>query len=140
MLEALHLRYSDLAVEVDRTTFNAARISKLYGTLAAKGDSTAERPHRMSALLEVPDEIGVVSRELLERLAAEVQPKTKTKSTGAVAAEPSIQRREEAGFNAQDRSQDWIQNWMASRDPIGARPIANVRWRHKVRRSVSEQS
>ena len=32
--------------------FNPARIWKLYGTLAAKGDPTPERPHRLSRLVE----------------------------------------------------------------------------------------
>ena len=39
---------------VDLTVFNAARITKAYGTLTRKGDSTAERPHRRSRLLEIP--------------------------------------------------------------------------------------
>lgn len=41
-------------IAVDQTVFNAARIVKLYGTMACKGDSTAERPHRRSRLLEIP--------------------------------------------------------------------------------------
>src|SRR5581483_4232112 len=35
-LEALSFRFSDEAVKVDQTTFNAARICKLYGVLAGK--------------------------------------------------------------------------------------------------------
>jgi hypothetical protein len=41
-------------ITVDLTVYNAARIVKLYGTLACKGDSIPERPHRRSRLLEVP--------------------------------------------------------------------------------------
>ncbi len=44
------------SVHVDRTVFNAARIVKLWGTAARKGDSTPDRPHRMSKLLSVPPE------------------------------------------------------------------------------------
>ena len=47
-LEALDLQFSDSVVKVDLTTHNAARIWKLYGTPAVKGDSTPERPHRLS--------------------------------------------------------------------------------------------
>ena len=57
VLEALSFRFSDERVSVDITTANAARIWKLYGTTARKGDSTEERPHRRSRLLNVPDVI-----------------------------------------------------------------------------------
>lgn len=56
--------------EIDQTTFNAARIWKLYGTRAQKGDNTPERPHRRARILEVPEAIEVVPREALDRLAA----------------------------------------------------------------------
>jgi len=55
--------------EIDRTSKNAARISKLVGTVARKGDNTAERPHRRSRLLHKPTTIEPVPREKLERLA-----------------------------------------------------------------------
>jgi hypothetical protein len=44
-------------IAVDLTVFNAARIVKLYGTMACKGDSTPERPHRRSRLLEIPSSL-----------------------------------------------------------------------------------
>ena len=44
-------RYGNHSVAVDRTVFNAARIWKLYGTLACKGSSTADRPHRASRVI-----------------------------------------------------------------------------------------
>ena len=69
-LEAIALRFSDSVVEVDLKTFNASRIWKLYGTFAAKGDATPERPHRLARLLAVPPRVEVVSRDLLEKLAA----------------------------------------------------------------------
>jgi hypothetical protein len=55
ILEALALKFSDRTVEVDTTTCNAARIWKLYGTTARKGDDTGDRPHRRSRLLKVPE-------------------------------------------------------------------------------------
>jgi len=55
ILEALAFKFSDKAVEVDVTTCNAARIWKLYGTTARKGDDAEERPHRRSRLLKVPE-------------------------------------------------------------------------------------
>ena len=56
-------------MEVDRKVFNASRIVKLYGTLARKGDSTPDRPHRRAAVLEVPTDLRPVPRDLLEALA-----------------------------------------------------------------------
>ena len=56
VLEALSFKFSDETVAVDTTTCNAARIWKLYGTTARKGDNTEERPHRVSRLLKVPQE------------------------------------------------------------------------------------
>jgi hypothetical protein len=70
VLEALDSLFSDDAVMVDRTTYNASRIIRLYGTVARKGDSTPDRPHRLSRILAAPAELGVVTREQLEQIAA----------------------------------------------------------------------
>jgi hypothetical protein len=51
VLEALDLRFSDNVVKVDLTTYNAARIWKLYGAVACKGDHTPERPYRLSRVV-----------------------------------------------------------------------------------------
>jgi hypothetical protein len=87
-LEALSFRFGDEVVKVDQTTFNAARICKLYGVLAGKGDDTtgkskqAPRPHRRSGLVRVPSPVGAVSRELLEQLAATLpQPEANEESS-----------------------------------------------------------
>jgi hypothetical protein len=71
-LKALASRFSDDLVKVDETTSNPARICKLYGTMARKGDSTPDRPHRRSALLETPEIIRPVTLEALEAVASEV--------------------------------------------------------------------
>jgi hypothetical protein len=75
-----------ITLDIDQKVFNPARISKLYGTMARKGDSTEERPHRMSRILEVPDTPEPVTvamlRELLEEdasTAGEIDSKDKTK-------------------------------------------------------------
>ena len=69
-LEALAHRFSTDQVTVDVSNHNASRIWKLYGTVATKGDSTPDRPHRLSRLLHVPDPVQVVSSETLAALAA----------------------------------------------------------------------
>ena len=47
-------------IDVDLSVFNPARITKVYGTLTRKGDSTPERPHRRSRLLEIPQPLRVM--------------------------------------------------------------------------------
>lgn len=73
VLKALAARFDDAAVRVDQTLYNASRIVKLYGTLAAKGDNVPDRPHRLSRILDVPATIEIVTRELLEELAATIK-------------------------------------------------------------------
>jgi len=52
-LQALDLHFSDDRVAVDMTTANAARLVKLYGTLACKGDHRPDRPHRLSRIIDI---------------------------------------------------------------------------------------
>ena len=56
-LAALADRFDGDAVRIDRNVFNPARIWKLYGTLARKGDSVPRlgRVHRVSRVLYLPD-------------------------------------------------------------------------------------
>lgn len=51
-LQGLAAKYSDDKVDIDLSVFNPARIWKLYGTTARKGDSVAVRPHRVSYIEE----------------------------------------------------------------------------------------
>ncbi len=53
-LAGLAARLDDATVKVDQSVFNAARITKLYGTVATKGDHTALAPWRLSALVSTP--------------------------------------------------------------------------------------
>ena len=52
-------------LKIDQTVKNASRIWKLYGTLACKGDSTRERPHRLSKLLGVPRPTELLTEEMI---------------------------------------------------------------------------
>lgn len=70
-LQALKLLFDDEFVQIDSTVFNPARISKLYGTMAQKGASTKERPHRLSRIIQIPNQINNTPREMLEKLAGE---------------------------------------------------------------------
>lgn len=66
---ALAIYFEDDVVAVDQTTYNASRVVKFYGTAACKGDSTLDRPHRLSKALEAPVSMDVVPREKLIELA-----------------------------------------------------------------------
>jgi hypothetical protein len=79
-LKALAARYdgAEPGVTIDQSVKNAARITKIPGTLARKGDDfrgaagIPARPWRRSYIDHFPDEgLVTVSRELLEQLAAE---------------------------------------------------------------------
>ena len=73
-LGTLNRLYSDNTVKVDISVFNPARICKLYGSIAAKGTPTAERPHRQAKILTVPAELSETSRDLLQKFVNEHEP------------------------------------------------------------------
>lgn len=54
LLSAIAARFDTAEVKIDCSVFNPARICKLPGTLARKGDSTPLRPHRRARILEWP--------------------------------------------------------------------------------------
>jgi hypothetical protein len=71
VLTALSDRFSFGGVKVDTTVGNPARIWKLYGTRACKGDNVPDRPHRMSQIQEVPKQLEAVSKIQLVTFAGE---------------------------------------------------------------------
>ncbi|MBI4642280.1 MAG: hypothetical protein HY743_00740 [Deltaproteobacteria bacterium] len=79
VLAGLAQRYSDhlvrLNLELDQVVFNPARLTKLYGTMACKGDHTQDRPHRLARILSLPAARLPVPIELLEGIAQEAEPK-----------------------------------------------------------------
>ncbi len=77
-LDTLSARFDDGLVKIDRSVFNAARIIKLIGTVANKGDNLPSAPWRLSRLRNVPKSIETVSVELLRGLAEEAAPRPKS--------------------------------------------------------------
>ena len=65
-LDNLSVMFDNDHVKIDTTNSNPSRICKLHGTLAQKGKSTAKRPHRMSRLLHVPDNVEITPIETLQ--------------------------------------------------------------------------
>lgn len=95
-LKALDQMFSNEDVEIDKKVANPSRISKLYGTTAQKGSSTKDRPHRMARIINKPEKVELVKKELLERLASEYIDDTPTY------------------VNRQSRHSDFdIERWMA---------------------------
>jgi len=67
-LVTLDKKFSNEKAKVDKTTYNASRITKLYGTIACKGESIENRPHRRSRIIESPDEFDVVEEDLIRKV------------------------------------------------------------------------
>jgi hypothetical protein len=70
-IEAMGKEFSNDKTAVDTTTHNPARIWKIYGTIARKGDNTPDRPHRLAKIISAPEpgELTAAPRPLLEALA-----------------------------------------------------------------------
>lgn len=63
--------FNDKVCEIDKTVFNAARIWRVPGTWASKGDNTPDRPHRRSQVLQFADPFNQLSLVTLLRFNAE---------------------------------------------------------------------
>jgi len=74
-LKALDFKYSSQDVKVDISNYNAARISKLIGTVTTKGDDTVDRPHRRSKILSKPAHWKKVELEQMKELAQQLPQK-----------------------------------------------------------------
>lgn len=80
VLRALSDRFGTDTVTVDRKVGNAARLTKVIGTVARKGEASDERPHRL-AEGDFDRDAGTVSREQLAALGGPVkQPKRQPKT------------------------------------------------------------
>lgn len=78
-LQTLDMMFSDEFADVDATVYNAARITKLYGTASRKGASTEDRPHRESFIIKAPDEIKTLDKAYIQKI-ANLYPKEEPKS------------------------------------------------------------
>ena len=118
-LQALDLRFSDAAVDIDTTVYNPSRILKLYGTKAMKGDDCPDlgRPHRMSRLLHIPGQLDPVPTTLLDALAGEAIPEEQAEQ--APARRPIARGR--AGWD-QARMEDFIHRHLSHCDPYPVAP------------------
>ncbi len=83
--KALSEMFDTATVKIDQTVYNAARITKLYGTMTRKGPHSADRPHRQSALTVVTDPLVGVTEPQLRDVAGTKRNK-KTSTPGAAEA------------------------------------------------------
>jgi hypothetical protein len=114
-VKALAKRFSDDVVDVDRTVTNAARIWKCYGTLAAKGESLPNRPHRLARLLAIPQPIEVVTVEQLEALAAEVKPAAQEGKPRSTASSPTRKDKGESRESPDTGQRLDVARWLTDR-------------------------
>ncbi|MDY4606008.1 hypothetical protein [Clostridium tertium] len=92
-LYALDGKFSNDKAQVDKTTYNAARITKMYGTMACKGDSTESRPHRRSRIVQAPDKLEVVNEVLLKKVAdLHIKKNDNDKKVKKVYSKPIVKR------------------------------------------------
>lgn len=68
-LKMLASIWSDDKIICDVTVFNASRVWKVYGTVARKGSSTADRPHRVAKITKVPKTLECVPMGLIDNVA-----------------------------------------------------------------------
>lgn len=111
-LAALDAKFSNQRVKVDTTTYNPARIVKLYGTVTRKGESTRERPHRRSELKQedaAPKRI-VPMQQLID-LAAEAPSKARVFAGGGEAPE-----------GAAEEKLAWLVGWLDAHRVHHSRP------------------
>ena len=81
LLAGLAAKFGTSKVGIDVKVSNPSRIWKVYGTVARKGESTAERPYRVARILDAPT-VSVVPeaklRELLTTLGSVAAPSSST--------------------------------------------------------------
>lgn len=73
-LKALSVMFSDDKAEIDTAVGNAARIDKLYGTIARKGANTPDRPHRLSRILHMPEDLKCTDKAYFKKVADMIPP------------------------------------------------------------------
>lgn len=71
-LSVLSILFDTDQVHVDTSNYNPARICKLHGTLAQKGASTQDRPHRFSRIFTNVVDVKTTQRPFLEKLAKQI--------------------------------------------------------------------
>lgn len=118
VLKALAQKFSDAAVTIDTSVGNAARITKLMGTMARKGTHMAgiegieARPHRRSHLRRVPEALAPVPAALLASLAAQGGPPPATPPRTKSDRSVGLQGVTRAGFDTFDHTAEGVTGYL----------------------------
>jgi len=113
-LKCLNARFGNEASQVDTVNFNAARIWRLPGTWARKGDNIPTRPHRKAHLIEVPANQRLVTiRDIASfngRFEHLLGPVTTSSQSSKQKAEYPDDERKYKGLNEQamNRLKEWV--------------------------------
>ena len=112
-LTALDAKFSNAACKIDTTTYNPARITKLYGTVARKGANTSSRPHRCSKLKLEGNKAarGIVPVELISVLA-----------TGTGTADQIYTKTSGEPEGTADEKLTWLLSWFDARSVRHSKP------------------
>jgi len=113
LLKCLNARFKGDGCEIDTTVFNAARIWRIPGTWARKGDSTATRPHRKSHVISKPDELVPVLIGTIAKFNAKYESMLPAPAKAGAAknkAEYPDDERKYRGLNEQamNRLKEWV--------------------------------
>ena len=73
-VETIALLFDDENCDIDTSVFNLSRLSKCVPTIAKKGRSTKDRPHRESKYIYIPDQIKSSSIQLFKQVIESVSP------------------------------------------------------------------
>jgi hypothetical protein len=124
-LEALAEKHDTPTCKIDRKVFNAARITKSYGTFVMKGDATVDRPHRTALVWKPPVRV-IVPRELIEAYVGAAKPAGKDEEetpTPKASAEgkrgwtkESVDEHIRAGFSGVKDAMEWKGGWKWQHD------------------------
>ena len=115
VLEFLARKFDNGRVHVDDAMFNPARIWKLYGTKVCKGDDLADRPHRLSKILEAPATLEIVTAAQLEALVGPESPAPLPPATTPVKSERPYEVRTPREFDLEA----WLEKYAHRLPPLG---------------------
>lgn len=74
-LHSIELMFGDETCDIDVSVANAARITKVIGSVAYKGRDTSDRPCRLSHFVKVPEEIEPTPVEMIQKVAGMIPKK-----------------------------------------------------------------
>jgi putative DNA primase/helicase len=97
------VQFDSPSVKVDQSVWNPARLMRCLGTVNRKAAHTDERPQRLAEIIECPDSLVAVPRELIEAFAGPVaaapepEPEAFDDQVFAAAIEETSKRLNDAG-------------------------------------------